>query len=932
MQQPSKFGKYVLLERISVGGMAEVFKAKYSGVEGFQKILAIKRILPSLTEDVDFIRMFIDEAKIAGQLNHANICQIYELGRINKSHFIAMEYIWGKDLLQISTRYRKANKTMHFGQACYILSKACEALDYAHKKKDAHGRPMGIIHRDVTPQNILVSYEGEVKLIDFGIAKARDRSAKTAAGVLKGKFGYMSPEQVRGLPLDRRSDIFSLGIVLWEVATGQRLFDGQTDFVVLEKVRNVQVPPPSSINPRVPRRLEAIIMKALQKDPDDRFQWANEMHKALQSFMMTQKPMYSAKLMASWMTKTFAKEIHRERATLERYFKSDGGQGKPAATSPRRRHPSMPQRPAPQPQAAQRRPAPKAAPPPAPAEDDEEDATVIDDEGRFGPLEPVLDEPSEPAQAAAPSPPPAAQEEDLGEESTVMLDEGENPMEQLSAQSTVMLDEDDDNRPDMQKVLDQIAESKQPAQAGQQQQPSPAAAAQDGGAPEPASSPGGMEQPSSIPDPSAIPETSGPVATPAPAAIPPAKPGAPAKKRTLVRDLLVGVPVAVVCFALGALVMKMTASPPPKQPTKGSLVVNVVPIADAQVSINGKEKSAVTGGELAKFEGVPHGSHVLRVEAAGYKPAELQVKVAEGVVTTKTVSLEKKQQPSKLSLEIRPPEASPIVKLDGKKLASQELAKPIELPMNEPVELEVLAFGYERFQKKIEGSTDKEIPLKVELQKASQPMVQIDSKPAGASVLLGDEEKCITPCRVSNLPTRKQLRIDVAKPGYKAQSWKLRFRKGDPGKELLVTLEPEQGKEPPSRVSEARPPQREPDRPSRPAARRPASHRQARKTRPRPPRADTPPARPRPRPREKKCDSRCPHKNKGCLWANSQPRSRVYVDGRNTGRNTPIAGGRALKLRPGYHRITFVTPDGKKHKYGVRIKACQVSRLVRRLK
>ena len=205
MRQPIPFGKYVLLERISVGGMAEVFKAKSFGVEGFEKILAIKRILPSMAEDADFIEMFIDEAKICGQLNHANICQIFELGRVDDSHFIAMEYVWGKDLLQIQNRFRKLRQTMKPEMAAFIAAKMCEGLDYAHKKKDAAGRPLGIIHRDISPQNILVSYDGELKIIDFGIAKAASRSSKTQAGVLKGKFGYMCPEQVRGLPLDRRS-------------------------------------------------------------------------------------------------------------------------------------------------------------------------------------------------------------------------------------------------------------------------------------------------------------------------------------------------------------------------------------------------------------------------------------------------------------------------------------------------------------------------------------------------------------------------------------------------------------------------------------------------------------------------------------------------------------------------------------------------------
>ncbi|HEU5060606.1 MAG TPA: serine/threonine-protein kinase, partial [Kofleriaceae bacterium] len=228
MRQPVPFGKYLLLDRISVGGMAEVFKAKSYGVEGFEKVIAIKRILPSMGEDKDFIKMFIDEAKIAGQLSHANICQIFELGKHQGAHFIAMEYIWGKDLLQIQHRLRKGGQIMPVAMACYIVSKVCEGLDYAHRKRDAMGRHLEIVHRDCSPQNVLISYEGEVKLIDFGIARAASRSSRTNAGVLKGKFGYMSPEQVRGLPLDHRSDLFAVGTVFYESLTGERLFQGES--------------------------------------------------------------------------------------------------------------------------------------------------------------------------------------------------------------------------------------------------------------------------------------------------------------------------------------------------------------------------------------------------------------------------------------------------------------------------------------------------------------------------------------------------------------------------------------------------------------------------------------------------------------------------------------------------------------------------------
>ncbi|HET7501426.1 MAG TPA: protein kinase [Kofleriaceae bacterium] len=319
MRQPVPFGKYLLLDRISVGGMAEVFKAKSYGVEGFEKIIAIKRILPTMGEDRDFIKMFIDEAKIAGQLAHANICQIFELGRIDGSHFIAMEYIWGKDLLQIQNRLRKIKQPMPIPMACFTIAKVLEGLDYAHRKRDPLGRPLEIVHRDCSPQNVLVSYEGEVKVIDFGIAKATSRNSRTMAGVLKGKFGYMSPEQVRGLPLDRRSDLFALGTMLYECLTGDRLFQGETDFSTLEKVRNVDIRPPREINPNIPQAVEAVILKALAKDVDERYQWCSEMLADLQAFLMSQDVVFTAKSLSSWLKEVFATEIDRERQQLEQY-------------------------------------------------------------------------------------------------------------------------------------------------------------------------------------------------------------------------------------------------------------------------------------------------------------------------------------------------------------------------------------------------------------------------------------------------------------------------------------------------------------------------------------------------------------------------------------------------------------------------------------
>jgi serine/threonine protein kinase len=319
VKKPIPFGKYYLLERINVGGMAEVFRAKAYGVEGFERLLAVKRILPNIAEDQEFITMFIDEAKIAVQLNHANIAQIFDLGVVDGSYFIAMEHIHGRDLRAIFERCRQKNEPMPIAQACFIAMKNCEGLDYAHNKRDQGGREMALVHRDVSPQNIIVSFEGEVKLIDFGIAKAAGKMGKTQAGILKGKFGYMSPEQVRGLPIDRRSDIFSTGIVLYELLTNERLFVGESDFSTLEKVRNVEILPPSTYNRKIPEELERIVLKALAKDVEDRYQNAIDLHDELQAFVYTAGEFYSRKDLAGWMKKTFGREIEEETAKLESY-------------------------------------------------------------------------------------------------------------------------------------------------------------------------------------------------------------------------------------------------------------------------------------------------------------------------------------------------------------------------------------------------------------------------------------------------------------------------------------------------------------------------------------------------------------------------------------------------------------------------------------
>ncbi len=311
------FGKYYLTEKIATGGMAELYRAKRIGVAGFEKLLVIKKILPHLSLHEEFVSMFINEAKIAAQLTHTNIAQIFDLGKIEDSYYIAMEYVWGKDLKAVLKKGKEKKLPVSMEHALQIVSKACAALDYAHKKKDLKGHELNLIHRDVSPQNIIVAYEGDVKIVDFGIAKAASKTSDTRTGVLKGKIAYMSPEQAWGRPIDRRSDIFSLGIVLYELLTGEMLFKGDTDLNTLEKVRDAKVIPPTRINKEIPKEIENILLKALAKEPQERYQSASEMQNDLEAYIHANKTMPGTLNLQNYMHTLFNEEMEAEAKALE---------------------------------------------------------------------------------------------------------------------------------------------------------------------------------------------------------------------------------------------------------------------------------------------------------------------------------------------------------------------------------------------------------------------------------------------------------------------------------------------------------------------------------------------------------------------------------------------------------------------------------------
>jgi len=287
VSEPVAFGQYELLEKIAEGGMAEVFRARSRGVAGFEKIIVLKRILPQLSQTQAFIDLLIREAKIASILSHANIVQIFDLGKVGDVYFIAMEYVHGCDLGQLMSRAARRGVEVSLPVRLWMVAETARGLDFAHRRRGEDGTSMNIVHRDISPQNVLVSYEGEVKLTDFGIARANheELGKREEPGLLRGKYGYMSPEQSRGEPIDRRSDIFSLGVVLWELVASQRLFKGETPQATIDLVRAADVRDPRELDPALPDGITPIIMKALAKNPAVRTSSAGELHTELQSLL-----------------------------------------------------------------------------------------------------------------------------------------------------------------------------------------------------------------------------------------------------------------------------------------------------------------------------------------------------------------------------------------------------------------------------------------------------------------------------------------------------------------------------------------------------------------------------------------------------------------------------------------------------------------------
>jgi serine/threonine-protein kinase len=281
------YGKYQLLRKLAVGGMAEVFLARQRGIAGFEKLLVVKRILPEFAKDPEFVTMFLDEARLSSSMTHPNVVQIYDLGQLDESYFLAMEYVPGPDLLSVMRAHGRRGQRLPFEISARVMASVADALSYAHEHKDSRGRVLKLVHRDVTPSNVLVSYSGVTKLVDFGIAKAESQSSKTAAGRVKGKTRYLAPEQLLQHPITARTDLWAAGICLYELFTGVRPINGDNELAVMKAILDLELPPPRQYAPDLPEALDAIVMRCLVRDPAQRMPSADELRRQLEAWLRT---------------------------------------------------------------------------------------------------------------------------------------------------------------------------------------------------------------------------------------------------------------------------------------------------------------------------------------------------------------------------------------------------------------------------------------------------------------------------------------------------------------------------------------------------------------------------------------------------------------------------------------------------------------------
>ncbi len=339
-----QFGNYLVFERVGMGGMATVHRAIRRGIEGFEQVVALKRLLPHLAEDAGFVAAFIREAKLAAMLQHQRIVHIYDLGRVDGNYYIAMEYIEGSDLRELLRCAHRLGAPPPLDVTLSILGELCEGLDYAHSRVDNDGRPLALVHRDVSPSNLLIAATGNLKVIDFGIAKAATAELRTDSGRVRGKCPYMSPEAVQGRELDARSDIFSTGVIAHELLTAKPLFGSKNEYETLTKVQFAEVFPPSVINPECPLEVDDVVLRALEKDPDRRWPSAAAMREALQEAARVHRIYPSSRQVATWLAdarRRMAAELATVAAPSDTVKTLPAARPEPSAARP---EPSVPAR------------------------------------------------------------------------------------------------------------------------------------------------------------------------------------------------------------------------------------------------------------------------------------------------------------------------------------------------------------------------------------------------------------------------------------------------------------------------------------------------------------------------------------------------------------------------------------------------------------
>jgi eukaryotic-like serine/threonine-protein kinase len=801
-----QFGPYELIQRISVGGMAEVFQAMHRDTS---RVVALKRILPNVAEDEEFIALFFDEARIASHLEHDNIAKILDFGQVDSSHYIALEYVDGVPLRTVLDRAASRNEPVPIEVAVGVIAEVARGLAYAHDRVDSRGRPLGIVHRDVSPQNVLVSYGGHVKLIDFGIAKAAGKMTRTQAGSIKGKMGYMAPEQVVGKGIDRRSDIFALGICLWEALTLRRLFQAQNELLVIQQIRNSEIAPPSSVNPLIPPELDRIDLKALAKDPKERYADAQEFEADLRAFARSIPAAAGAPRIAAFMARLFPAETAQRTSALQQHQESPRMSDKAGSdldvfdglAKKSQSVPAVPsQRPAPSvpgpPGGARQKtllglPAPNLPPPPSrrpsgpgpapsgPLPPPPTPSRPPPSQARTKSLPPPISRPSapiapppptssrQPFKAAPSHPPPPA------------------PLPKAPPATAAPVDMDWDDEDEKTAIFDKQG-NEAPATALLRSAPPPPTpsrpptSARLGGAAALLSGSGGAAP--SLPRPNLGPtQPPSSIAAPTiPASLPiPVPPRSSARGIALavIAVLGVGLIVAVVLLAL---------------PSKGSLVVTVAgpgnkPVDSLQVLVDGAQRCQASP---CRVPNLAAGTHMVRVVAAGYQQtADRAVSVEKGSEADLNLTL----APTSEGTGIRVVAKGSGLRLsvDGKDVGPL----PQELKDMTPGDHVVSISGSDRyapFEQHVTVQQNQMTTVEPKLKVIKGlARIELGDNAEGAKVLLlsGNDRRPIPKLPMNlDIATNQVWTIEATKKGYDKFEQKLTFEDGEAEKTFKINM------------------------------------------------------------------------------------------------------------------------------------------------